>query len=367
MAEHEIRHVKLRGLSALAVVAIAVAACSGGGATPAPTTAPTATPAGSPDASPSGSASPEAALAEVCEAGTAEGKLVHWHNHSEEYVKVIELFNETYPDIEVELLELSPDEATQRILTEVAANRQPSADLLALGLDVAVPLLDRGELVTDQDWAALGVPEDVIHETGQLRKQRTSVGLGYNTDKLSEADLPTTWEELIDAKWAGRVIVDPRGRPFDALSLAWGEEKTLDYVQRLKDTVQPLVIEGGTAGLVAVAGGEADISTSGRSAEMLEQQAEGAPVAMRYLDVVATIDNYNMVLKNAAHVNAAKCFAAWFSIDGQELYNEVEFKSNEAIPEGTPDGAELVTIETPEQADAVKAIGKKIGQIWTGG
>jgi iron(III) transport system substrate-binding protein len=362
MTDHGVRHWKLRGVALAAVAALAVGACSGAEATPSPTQA--ATPGASADAS-----APPAAdgLAEICAAGAEEGKLVHWHNHSEEYIKVIELFNETYPDIEVELLELSPDEATQRILTEVAANRDPSADLLALGLDVAVPLLDRGELVTDRDWAALGVPEDVIHETGQLRKQRTSVGLGFNTDKLSEDEIPSTWEELIDAKWAGRVIVDPRGRPFDALSLAWGEEKTLDYVQRLKDVVKPLVIEGGTAGLVSVAGGEADISTSGRSAEMLEQQAAGAPLAMKYLDVVATIDNYNMVLKKAANLNAATCFAAWFSIDGQELYNEVEFKSNEAIPPGAPDGADIVTIETPEQADAVKAIGKKIGEIWTSG
>lgn len=358
------RHWNVRGASALAALALVVGACSSGSATPSPSATAASTPAASGAASPSAAADP---LADVCALGTTEGKLVHWHNHSEEFAKVVEAFNAKYPDIEVELLELSPDEAAQRILTEVAANRKPSADLLAGGLDTTKPLIDRGEIDVETDWAELGVPEDVIDASGIIRIHRIAVGLGYNTDKLKAEDLPNTWEELIDAKWAGRVIVDPRGRPFDSIALAWGKDKALDYVQRLKDIAKPLVLEGGTAGLVAVAGGEADITTGGRSAETLEQQAEGAPLAIKYLDVVTTIDNYNMVVKNGEHPNAARCFSAWFSIDGQKIYNEVEFKTNDTVPPDAPAGATIVTIQSPEQADEVKSIGKEMGKIWTGG
>lgn len=352
---------RLKSIALAAVAALAVAACGGAATTPAPTTAPATT-------APSDGATPAPAdpLAEVCAKGATEGKLVHWHNHSEEFVKAVEAFNKVYPDITVELLELSPDEASQRILTEVAAGRTPSADLLAGGIDIFKPLFDRNAVVTDIDWASYGVPADVVKQ-GVVRIHRIALGLGYNTDRLTAADLPNTWEELIDAKWEGRVIVDPRGRPFDSLALAWGEDQALDYVQRLKDVVKPLVIEGGTAGLVAVAGGEADITTGGRSAETLEQQAEGAPIDIKYLDVVTTIDNYKTVLAGAAHPNAAICFTAWFAQDGQEIYNEVEFKSNETVPAGAPAGAQIVTIESPDQAATVKGIGKKIAQIFSGG
>lgn len=360
MTDHGIGPRRLRGIALATIAALAVAACGGAASTPAPSTAPATT-------APSGSASaaPADPLADVCAKGAEEGKLVHWHNHSEEFAKAVEAFNEVYPDIKVELLELSPDEASQRILTEVAAGRTPSADLLAGGIDIFKPLFDRNAIVTDIDWESYGVPADVVKQ-GVVRIHRIALGLGFNT-KLTAAELPNTWEELIDAKWEGRVIVDPRGRPFDSLALAWGEEETLDYVQRLKDIVKPLVIEGGTAGLVAVAGGEADITTGGRSAETLEQQAEGAPIDIKYLDVVTTIDNYKTVLAGAAHPNAAICFTAWFAQDGQEIYNEVEFKSNETVPAGAPAGAEIVTIETPEQASTVKDIGKKIAQIFSGG
>ncbi len=361
MTEHGVRPRRLRGIALATVAALAVAACGGAASTPAPSTAPATT-------APSNGATPAPAdpLADVCAKGAEEGKLVHWHNHSEEFVKAVEAFNEVYPDIEVELLELSPDEAAQRILTEVAAGRTPSADLLAGGIDIFKPLFDRGAIDTDIDWVALGVPEDVVKQ-GVVRIHRIAIGLGYNTTKFSADDLPDTWEELIDAKWEGRVIVDPRGRPFDSLGLEWGKEATIDYLTRLRDIVKPLVIEGGTAGLVAVAGGEADITTGGRSAETLEQQAEGAPVDIKYLDVVTTIDNYKTVLADAAHPNAAICFTAWFAQDGQEIYNEVEFKTNETVPAGAPAGATIVTIETSEQSDLVREIGGELRGIFTGG
>jgi iron(III) transport system substrate-binding protein len=356
--------------SAASQPAAASAATSGapsGGASGAPSGAASGAPGGS--AAASGGAT-GAALEDTCAKGAEEGALVEWNNHSEEFTKVIEAFNEKYPDIEVENLTLSPDEAAQRILAEASAGRAPTPDVAAGGLDVFKPLLDENVIATDVDWPSLGVPPDVIHPDAKIvRIHRIATGIGYNTDKVQEADLPTTWEELVDAKWKGRVIVDPRGRPFDQISLAegWGKDKTLDYVNRLKSTVAPLVIEGGTAGLVAVAGGEADITTGARSAETLEQKAKNAPLEIKYLDVVTTIDNYNVVMAKAAHPNAARCYIGWFASEGQAIYNEVEFKTNDTVPTAAPQGAEVVTIESPEDADAVKDIGKEIGKIWTGG
>jgi iron(III) transport system substrate-binding protein len=349
-------------------LSLVLAACSDGGASP--TVAPSQAPASQAPASEApASASPAlSGLDEVCAAAVTEGKLVQWHNHSDNYVQVIDRFKAAYPGIEVEDLVLSPDEQAQRILTEISANRPPTPDLGAGGMDVFKPLLDQGAIDTDVDWAALGVPNDVVHSSNNLvRIQRIAVGLGFNTTNHTAADLPNTWEELIDAKWEQRVIVDPRGRPFDSLSLEWGKDATLDYVQRLKDTVNPLIIEGGTTGLVAVAGGEADITTGGRSAETLEQQSKGLPLDLKFLDVIPTLDNYAIPLVGAAHPNAALCYTGWLTTEGQEFFNEVEFKSNDAIPPQAPAGATVLTIDSPEDADAVKAMSREIGRIWTGG
>jgi iron(III) transport system substrate-binding protein len=355
----------LRVTALATVTALVAAACAGSGATPAPSAA---APTGAASA---GSSAPASAgsgdtLADTCAAGVEEGELVLWNNHSDAFREVTDAFNAEYPGIEIEVLTLSPDDSAQRVLTESAGGRQPSADVIAGGLDIFKGLIDRGLVRQDIDWEGLGVSPDVLHESNLVRIHRIALGLGYNTDNYSADDLPDTWEELLDPKWTGQVVVDPRGRPFDSLSLAWGEEQTLDYVQRMKDTIAPLLIEGGTAGLVAVAGGEAAITTGGRSAETLEQQAEGAPIDIKYLDVVTTIDNYDVVLAEAAHPNAAICFVTWFSTQGQDLYNEVEFKTNDTVPPDAPASAEVIAIETPEQSDAVQAIGDAITEILVG-
>lgn len=357
-----------RLVALVGVVTLAAAACSGAASPSTGTGAASAdaSAGASADASQPAAGGGEQALADVCAAGAEEGALVLWNNHSDEFSQVVDAFNEVNPDIDVEILTLSPDESAQRVLTESAGGRTPSVDAIAGGLDIFKTLIDRDLVRLDIDWAGLGVSEDVLHESNLVRIHRIALGLGYNTDNFTADDLPNTWEELIDPKWDGQVIVDPRGRPFDSISLAWGEEKTLDYVQRLKDEINPLLIEGGTAGLVAVAGGEAAITTGGRSAETLEQQAEGAPIDIKYLDVVTTIDNYDVILKDAEHPNAATCFVAWFSTQGQELYNEVEFKTNDTVPPDAPATAEVIAIETPEESEAVQAIGDAISAILVG-
>lgn len=303
---------------------------------------------------------------EYCAAGAEEGSLVHWHNHSSGIQDVYAAFSDDHPDITVEGLEMTPDDAAQRVLTEATAGRDPSVDIIAGQADVFQSVINEGLVNTEVDWTQFDIPEDLIHDTNMVRIHRIAMGLGYNTDSYSADDLPDTWEELIDEQWQGDVIVDPRGRPFDQLSLVWGEDEALDYVQRLHDVVQPLVIEGGTAGLVSVAGGEAAITTGGRTAETLEQQAEGAPVDIKFLDFVPTIDNYNAVLADAPNPNAAICYAIWFSAHGgQEVYNEAEFKTNDTVPTGAPEGAEVVTVETLEEAEQVSEIGREMGRIWT--
>lgn len=363
-----LRHARILGITA---VCLLLTACSGPGSGPAGSPARTAADA-SPPAGATTAASPQATgggvvagdLAAVCEAGAAEGTLVYWNN-LENPDPIFEAFNATYPDIAIEPTQLRPDESAQRLLTEASAGRI-GVDLIYGGLDVFDPVLERGLVNQSIDWTGLGVAEDIQAE-GMVRIYRVAGGLGYNTDNYTAEEIPNTWEELINEQWAGQVIVDPRGRPFDQLSLAWGEEETVDYVNRLKSTVNPVVIEGGTAGMEAVGSGQYAITTGGRSAETLEQQDKGAPIDIKYLDVVPTLDAYHAVVNGAAHPNAAACWVGWIATAGKEIHDTSEFKSNETVPSSAPEGAEILAIDTPDKAEAVSAMSDTIGEIWTSG
>jgi ABC-type Fe3+ transport system substrate-binding protein len=179
--------------------------------------------------------------------------------------------------------------------------------------------------------------------------------------------LPDTWEELIDPKWSGAVVIDPRGRPFDLLALDWGVDQAVDYAERLKAGTNPLVIEGATAGMLAVASGEAKITTNGRTTELGEQLEAGAPLGVKFLDSIPLTINYNVMLNQAQHPLAAQCFVAWFATgEGQKLHEKLEYKTNELIPPDAPPGAKTVAIVTAEDGATVTEAAEKIGKVFIG-
>jgi iron(III) transport system substrate-binding protein len=338
----------LRAGALLAAGALVLAACGGGSEQPA-------------SQAPQGSGAGGGRQA-VCDAAAREGTLVYWNDFANPD-GIFDAFNDAYPDIQVDSLQLRPDDAAQRALAEHTAGKQPTPDLLHGGLDVFSSLIDAGMIDTSVDWKSLGVPADVIiTQTAMIRLQRDPGGLVYNTEKLKPEDLPSSWEELIDPKWAGQVAVDPRGRPWDQLSLAWGQDKTLDFVRRLKQVVRPVMITGATAGIVAVASGEALMGTGGLTSEVEAQKRKGAPVALKYLDTVPTLDADNAVVAKARHPNAAKCFTSWVVTDGSKAFQEAELKTNETSP-SSADGAKVTAIDTTSQAQQVADMSEEVGAL----
>ena len=338
--------------SLLVVIGAFVVGCGGTAATP--TTAPATGPAGT-------DGTGEVSLDSVCEAGAEEGTLVMWHNLLEPSA-IFDPWSERYPGIEVEYLDMRPDDSVQRILTEAAAG-QVTPDMVNGEIDHLLPLFER-DLTGSPDWVGLGVPEDYVTETGFVRTDRISGGLAYNTDLADPEDLPDTWDELIDEQWRGQLVVDPRGVPFNRLAPVRGAEETIEFVTELVDVVEPIVIEGGTAGMNAVVSGEAVMSAGGRADSALQMQP--APIAIKYLDLIPTYDGYNAVLEGARHPNAAMCFIGWVATEGSETYLTAESKFNDTVPPDAPEGAQVVAVETPEDAALVGDVGGQLGGVITG-
>lgn len=361
-----------RWLALTGAAMLVVAACTSG-ASPSPSPAPTtAAPTTAASTAPSGgspaasaAADPAAARAAVCEAAKAEGKLVYWSNFANPD-PIMAAFTAQYPGITIEPLSNHPDDFAQALLTELAAGRKPSADIMYGELNVLAPIFDVKGADESIDWRALGVPDDIISASGNVvRLYRVAGGIVYNTNKNKPEDLPATWAGLLDQKYDSQIVVDPRGRPFDQLSLIWGHDQAVEYAKQLQ-ALKPIVIKGGTAGMLAVASEQAAVTTGGRSAETLEQQSKGAPLAIKYLDVITTLDTYNMVPKDASHPNAAKCMVSWLATDGQAVHDKAEFKSNSTIPTGAPADAQYAEVKVNADADKVKAVGEEIGVIFSG-
>jgi iron(III) transport system substrate-binding protein len=320
-------------LTSLVVLSIILAACS------------SAAPQGTTSAQPE--ASQLSALDTVCAEGAKEGKVVYAGGFSpESFDKITQPFKAKYPGIQVEF---NPgDDKVQRVTTESAAGRL-TIDAVQMTTEVQA-LKERNLLADNIDWAALKVAPTLIYSGVALRLSRLVRGLAYNTNKVKPADLPATWEGLVDPKWSGQLSTGPRGLALSTLAPLWGRDKVAAYARDLLRVTKPKLIQGVTANLVPLASGETSLTTEARDAEVAEQRAKGAPVAIHYFDVIPVSDAYEAVLKGAPHPNAAKCLVSWMvSDEAQAMILKIDFKSNTDLPPGAPKTAKLVIADTAEQ------------------
>jgi iron(III) transport system substrate-binding protein len=285
-------------------------------------------------------------LKAVCAAGQKEGELDYQSSTDVDvFQKEAKAFTARYPKIKIKFGSQEPQDNVAQIVAKVQAHHAVGIDGITLDIANLGPMTQQ-RLVAPVDWKALGAPSDWILTLGGselMRTQRIALGLGYNTDKISAAELPDTWDELISPKWAGKFSVDPRGKYLAPLGITWGQEKAVAWYKKLLQ-IKPQIVKGATDSVQKVASGETLFTASSHDAEILEQKDSGAHVGIKYLDVVPTHDNYAVVLAGAKHPNAAACFLGWFdSPEGQAQQLKYEFKGNETSPSGAPAGAKIAS------------------------
>jgi iron(III) transport system substrate-binding protein len=298
------------------------------------------------------------AVTAACEAAAGEGALNYVGRTDDDvFAQEIAPFKEKYPDVELNYINMQPQDAIQRVTTESDAHRDPSIDTISGDLPTLLPAV-KSKLAQEIDWRSLGVPDDRILPVDGIdlyRSYRMIGGIGYNTAQLKPEDLPDTWEDLVNSKWAGKIVTDPRGIYVANLALVWGPEKTDAWVKDFLSTDKPLIVKGATTSITKVTSGEALITTSIHDAEAKEQAAKGAPVAIKYLDIVPTQDYFEILITGSKHANAAKCFLSWWaSPEGLAQQLKYEYKSNDAKPADLPASATLAAIDNEDDASVVE-------------
>jgi ABC-type Fe3+ transport system substrate-binding protein len=143
-----------------------------------------------------------------------------------------------------------------------------------------------------------------------------------------------------------------------------GKDQAITWFKNLLKTDKPMIVKGATASMEKVISGEAKLTTSSHDAEAAEQQGKGAPVGIKYLDIVPTQDWYALVLKGAKHADAAACFFSWWTgSEGQAQQTKYEFKTNKTTPDGLPAGAKLVAITSPDQATLATDVASQFAKL----
>lgn len=253
-----------------------------------------------------------ASLQKLYQAAKQEGKIVvHSGATIELFTPLADLFKKRYPGIEVQLIAVpSPKIATQ-IITEAAAGKV-TIDVAKGEVEYYTNELMKRNLMRKINLSdVMDVDPANVYLDGRLYQEDNKVTvIGYNSNLVPPADVPKTWEDLLNPKWkGGKMFFTQQGLSLSALWPEWGESKTTEYLKKLKE--QGLVITiSPRPGADKLANSEAYLACTFASTLYTVLKA-GAPVAISPISPQMVLVAGTYAMENSPHPNAAKLWVAW--------------------------------------------------------
>jgi ABC-type Fe3+ transport system substrate-binding protein len=244
---------------------------------------------------------------------------------------IAEGFGKKYPFIRLTTWRADSEDIVQKAAAEVRANNVV-ADLVE-GTGAGEEAVEANIAQPYYAPAVAGFAETYRNRAGLWAPTRLSYySIAYNT-KLVPADrVPKSYEDLLDARWQGKMawrIGSSTGTPLflTNLRLAWGEEKARAYFEKLKD--QKIVNFGaGSARTLVdrVIAGEYAVALNIFAHHPLISKGKGAPVNSQLMDPVASTAATMSVVKGLHHPHAAMLLTDYIlSPEGQGILGRAEY------------------------------------------
>ena len=239
------------------------------------------------------------------EGARREGELLWIGSFNEDNARpIIDGFSKRYPFIKVNRVRTDSTKALQRVLAEFRA-KTSRTDLITSSAVVDLrragaiqpfksPVLDAYP-AEDRDPDGFYAPF-CFYYFGMA---------GYNTDLVKPADAPKTYDDLLDPRWKGQIVINAgsSGASFfiSFLRMQWGDAKAVDYLERLARQKIISRTESARTVFSMMISGEHKIMLNPFLSHVGEAAKKGAPVAVSMQDPVAFTGSPLMLAKTAPH------------------------------------------------------------------
>ena len=275
------------------------------------------------------------------DAGTGDDKLVVYSGREEELVEpLFERFEEeTGIDVEVRY-----GDSAELAATIAEEGENSPADVFFAQDPGSLGAVEReGVLATLPQEALDRVParfrDPDGHWVGTSGRSRV---IAYNTEALSEADVPDSVFDLTDPKWKGKIGIAPTNASFQAfvsaMLLELGEERTREWLEGLKAN-EPKLYEKNTPVVEAVGSGEIELGLVNHYyLYLVKEENPEAAIANHFLtgeDPGALVSVAGAaILETADHPDAAQQFVEFLlSEPSQRFYvDEAEEAEYPVVP-----------------------------------
>jgi len=233
-------------------------------------------------------------------AAKQEGKVVVYMGSGNLNVRqTLEAFEKS-TGIQVERLELAPTAMRERIRTETSSGRR-LGDVIITGATIR-NLIGTGQVMQHGPLPNAAKLKPPLRDDGYfIPTALTTFGILVNTDLVKPEDMPKSWNDLLDPKWKGKMLIDdPRVNGQGSYVLGVLLEKLgRGYIDKLAE--QKLEISSQmTLALRRVAQGEYPIYIALQFANLLTLKdlpvkgvalSEGAPWTERVAGMIAGSPN----------------------------------------------------------------------------
>ena len=229
--------------------------------------------------------------------------------------KLGKAFEAQYPGIQVQIERSGSERLFQRIDQEFASNIR-AADV--------VNSSDASHFITwkKNGWLAPFVTEDIAQHflpeyrdpDGMSATTRIYLSsIAYNTNLVKPDDAPKSFADLLDPKWAGKMV---KGHPAYSGTIMTAtfqmvREFGWDYYEKLSKQ-RVMQVQSSTDPPKKLALGERAVMADGNEYNVVLLKEAGQPVEPVYpTEGTPTISGPTGIFANAPHPNAARLFQAW--------------------------------------------------------
>src|SRR5262245_24513904 len=261
---------------------------------------------------------------ELVEAARKEGKIVFYTSTDIQVAEgLAKAFELKYPGIRAQIERAGAERVFQRIFQEYTSNIH------------AVDAVESTDIVHFLYWKRQGrlaayVPDDVTRWPASARDadgfyaapRATFSVIGYNTEQLTPENAPTSYVDLLDAKWKGKIVKSHPAYSGNCLTATFVLSRLLgwEYFERLGGQ-RVMQVQSANDPPKKLALGERQVMLDGTEDVALLAKAKGAPVAIVYpREGSPLVAGGSGVMRDAPHPNAARLFISFmFSRVGQQF------------------------------------------------
>lgn len=249
-----------------------------------------------------------------------EGKLVVYASATAPQLQMyFATFNKKYPFIKTEYFRTGKQKLVSKILFEEKA-KQRIADVVHTSVIETHILKKRGALSKYVPLEAASLPAQYKDPEGFWTSVYASgTLLGYNARQVKRAEVPKSYDELLNLRWKNAIAIDANKIEWFAMLL---KLKGRPFMEKLA-ALNPTLRDGNTLVLQLLAAGEFPIAAGVYEYSIEDLKSKGAPVDWLGLEPVITYTVAASLPSQPNNPNSAKLFIEWLvSKEGQEVINQ---------------------------------------------